>query len=175
MKSNVQRIKSPAVCDAPQTRDHVIEQIALIGAHQRERQKIQASMNDELSAVREKWETKAAPHADEIKRLATGVQGWCEANREDLTQGGKRKTVELASGSVKWRMRPPSCVVRGADKVIETLKRLGLECFVRVKEEIAKDLILAEPEAVKGVRGITITQKEDFVIVPFETELEELA
>lgn len=175
MKTNVQRIKSQAVSDAPQTRDHVIEQIALIGAHQRERQKIQAAMNDELSAVREKWETKAAPHADEIKRLATGVQGWCEANRVELTQAGKCKTVNFASGTAKWRMRPKSCTVRGAEKVIETLKRLGLDCFVRTKEEVAKDLILAEPESVKGVRGITITQKEDFVIQPFETELEEVA
>ncbi|MDS4031230.1 MAG: hypothetical protein RKO66_14330, partial [Candidatus Contendobacter sp.] len=37
------------------------------------------------------------------------------------------------------------------------------------------EAIAAEPEAVEGVKGITITQREDFVIRPFETELEEIS
>ena len=47
-----------------------------------------------------------------------------------------------------------------------------LKRFIRTKEEINKEAILDEPEVVASVKGISITQKEDFVIVPFETELE---
>ena len=36
----------------------------------------------------------------------------------------------------------------------------------------AKDLILAEPEAVDHIKGISITQKEEFVAKPFESEIE---
>jgi phage host-nuclease inhibitor protein Gam len=65
--------------------------------------------------------------------------------------------------------------VRAAGIVIEALKRLGLTRFLRVKEEINKEAILAEPDAVRDVKGISISQGEDFVIVPLATELEEVA
>ena len=43
-----------------------------------------------------------------------------------------------------------------------------------------KEAILAETDAAKllmeaGIAGVTITQKEEFVIEPFETKLEEVA
>ena len=65
--------------------------------------------------------------------------------------------------------------IRAVDNVLETLKRLGLSRFIRVKEEPNKEAMLAEPEAVAGLAGVKIEQGEDFVIVPFETELEEVA
>ena len=57
----------------------------------------------------------------------------------------------------------------------EALKSFGLERFLRTKEEIDKTAILAEPDAVEHIKGISITQREEFVIVPFETKLEEVA
>lgn len=169
------RIKQEAAPFVPQTRDAVTEAIAEIGRRQRERDRIQAEMNDELAVVRQRWEEQARPHAERIQRLAAGVQGWCEAHREELTEHGKRKTARLASGEVRWRTRPPSVLARGLDKILQALKDLQLTRFIRTKEELDKEAILAEPEAVKHVKGITIQQKEDFVIVPFETELEEVA
>lgn len=170
------RIKQEAApYPVPQTKDETIEAIADIGRRQRERVRIETAMNDELAAVRQKWEAQAAPHLEKIKQLSGGVQLWCEANRDQLTDGGKVKSARLASGDVKWRMRPPSVGIRSVDVVIGFLKSNGLDRFVRVKEEVNKEAILCEPEAVQHIKGITITQKEDFVIVPFETELEEIA
>ena len=100
---------------------------------------------------------------------------WCEANRELLTQGGKVKYANLASGEIKWRMTPPKVVVRALENVLDFLKQRGLHHLIRTKEEVNKEAIAAEPEAVEGVKGITITQREDFVIRPFETELEEIS
>jgi phage host-nuclease inhibitor protein Gam len=61
--------------------------------------------------------------------------------------------------------------VRGVEAVIEALNRLGLSRFVRVKEELNKEAILNEPEAVKGVAGLSIKSGvEDFVIQPFEQD-----
>ena len=176
MSQKKPRIKADAAdFPVPQTREDVVSAIAEIGRRQRERDRIQAAMNDELAAIRERYETEAAPHAAAIQALSKGVQTWCEAHRGELTQDGKTKTAALASGEVKWRTRPPSVAVRGMEAVIDLLKRMKLQKFIRVKEEVNKDAILADPEAVREVKGITITQKEDFVIVPFETELEEVA
>ena len=38
-----------------------------------------------------------------------------------------------------------------------------------------KEAILAEPDAVEHIKGITVSQKEEFVIVPFEAELQQAA
>lgn len=176
MASKKQRVKSRAIEDAPQTKDEVAVQIALIGGKERERQIIEAQMNDELAAIREKYESKARPLAEEINQLFIGVQGWCEAHRDELTMNGKVKTHAFCSGEVKWRTRPPSVSLKNIEQVIEALKSLDLKRFIREKEEVNKEAILAEPEAVKGVRGITIKKdEEDFVIEPFKTELEQVA
>ena len=170
------RIKQNAADFAvPQHRDQVIEAIAKIGRHQRERTRIETLMNDELAKVREAWEVQAAPHLDAIRELQRGVQIWCEANRELLTQGGKVKYAHLASGEVKWRLTPPKVLIRAAESVLGYLKQAGLHRFIRFKEEPNKEAILAEPEAVAHVKGIIISQREEFVITPFETELEEVA
>ena len=57
------------------------------------------------------------------------------------------------------------------DMVLETLRRMHLEQFIRVKQEVNKDAILADQDAVRGIAGITIVSGvEDFAIVPFEVE-----
>lgn len=169
------RVKAPAMVDVPQTLDDVNRAIAEIGIAQRERDRIQADMNDALAATREGFEAQAAPYAARIKELTAGVQLWCEANRARLTDGGKTKTAKLAAGEVSWRMRPPSVVVRGVDVVLEGLKRLGLNRFIRTKEEINKDAVLAEPEIADQVKGLSVTQGEDFIVKPWDTDLEQVA
>lgn len=47
---------------------------------------------------------------------------------------------------------------------------------LRVKEEVNKEAMLAEPDVARTVAGVTVgSAGEDFVIKPFETELEEVA
>ena len=165
------RIKaSAALYPVPQSRDDVNDAIAKIGLAQRERARIQADMNDALVQVKQRFEDEATPFNEQIEALSKGVQTWCEAHRAELTKEGKVKFHGFAAGEVKWRMRPPRVAIRAVDNVLETLKRLGLSRFIRVKEAM-----LAEPEAVAGLAGVKIEQGEDFVIVPFETELEEVA
>jgi phage host-nuclease inhibitor protein Gam len=174
-KSNKVRIKAEAAIGVPQSIDEVNNAIAEIGVAQRERDRIQADMNDSLAATREAWEAQAAPYAARIKELTSSVQLYCEAHRDELTQHGKTKTARLAAGEVSWRKRPPSVVVRGAKLVLEALKRLDLTRFIRTKEEINKEAVLAEPEIADQVKGLSVTQGEDFVIKPWDTQLEQVA
>lgn len=174
-KTSNTRVKAQAEKPVPQTREQVTDAIAEIGRRQRDRDRIQAAMNDEIAAIKQRYEEQARPHAESINDLSKGVQTWCEAHRHELTDAGKVKTASLASGEIRWRTTPPSCSIKAADKVMEALRAMGLGRFLRVKEEIDKQAILAEPEAVEHIKGITIKQREEFVIVPFETELEEIA
>ncbi len=57
---------------------------------------------------------------------------------------------------------------------MEALKKLKLIRFIRSKDEINKEAILNEPDAVKNIPGITINRDlEDFAIIPFEQESSE--
>lgn len=170
----VLKIKQEAKA-APQTIEQVVGAIAEIGVAQRERTRIEAEMNDELAAVRQRFEQMAAPYAEKIRDRSQGVQTWCEAHRAEITENGKTKTVAFPSGEVRWRKNPPKANIKNADQVIDLLKKWGLTDFIRTKEEVNKEAILAAPEAVKGIKGISISSGEDFVIVPFETKLEEVA
>lgn len=169
MSTKPKRIKSAAAVYVPQSKEDVTCDIRKIGDLQRELARVETAMNDEIGEITDRY----APQMDVLKRdlevLQKGVQGWCEANRDELTNNGKTKTANLVTGEVQWRNRPPSVSIRGADSVLETLLRLGLERFIRRKEEINKEAILNEPTAVAGVAGITVKSGiEDFAIVPFE-------
>ena len=170
------RIKQTAAAVfVPQTREQVAEAIREIGEHQRELARISADMNDALAAVKEEYETTAEPRRRRVESLTQGVQIWCEASRETLTQGGKTKTAVFTSGEICWRTRPPSVRITGVEAVLDVLRRLGLTRFIREKIEINKEAILNEPAEVAHVPGIAISQGEDFVVTPFEAELAEVA
>lgn len=170
------RVKQDAAPNpVPQSLDEVIKAIADIGRCRRERTRLESAMNDELAAVRERWERQAAPYLDRIKAQSQGVRTWCEANRDRLTQGGKVKFAKLQSGEVKWRITPPKVVIRAVEAVLAALHEAGLERLIRTKEEPNKEAISLDPGAVADIKGISITQKEEFVIIPFETDLEEIA
>lgn len=72
-------------------------------------------------------------------------------------------------------MTPPKVVVRAVENVLDYLRMAGLNRFIRSKEEVNKDAILAEPEAVADIKGISISQREEFIVVPFETALESVS
>jgi len=176
MSTKKSRLKTAAATVAvPQNREQAAQAIADIGAANRALARLTADMNDYLAEIKRAYEERAEPLRRQIEANTAAVQTWAAANREQLTQSGKVKTAALTTGEILWRTRPPSVTVRGAEAVLDALRRLGLTRFIRAKEEINKEAILNEPEAVKGVAGISISQGEDFVIVPFETELAEVA
>lgn len=166
------RIKTGAAAvSVPQAREQVADYIREIGERQRTLVRLEADMNDEIARVKERFEAAAEPHRQRIAGLTAGAQIWCEANRNQLTQGGKVKTAPFTTGEIQWRTRPPSVRITGAEAVLDVLRRLGLTRFIREKEEVNKEAILNEPEAVAHVGGISISQGEDFIVVPFEAEL----
>jgi len=159
----------------PQNREEVVNMIAQIGTHQRDRQRLRADMDDKIAAIREEYDKLLAPHSAAIEQLTEGVHTWCEANRDSLTQGNKVKFANLMTGEIKWRMRPPKVAIKNNELVLEQLRLRKLVEAIRTKEEINKEAILANPERYQEIKGIVISQGEDFVILPFETELEEVA
>lgn len=171
MSTTKTRIKSKASTYAPQSKESCAADIAKLGELQRLMTRRTADMNDAISAITKEHQPALEDLQTRITTLQQGIQTWCEANREGLTNGGKVKSANLVTGEVSWRQRPPSCSIRGAEAVMETLNRMGLTRFIRTKEEINKEAILNEPDEVRGIAGINVvTGVEDFIVTPFEQE-----
>lgn len=149
-----------------QSLEDVERAVGQIGDLTRELARVEANMNDEIAGVKEQFEREAEPHRGRIQELTEGVQRWAEANRADLTKNERTKTVSIKAGFIGWRLRPPSVAIKGWDKVLDRLRELRLERFIRVSHEADKEAMLKEPAVAKGVEGITIKQGEDFFIEP---------
>jgi phage host-nuclease inhibitor protein Gam len=165
------RLKTPSTVLVPQSKADAARDIKAIGDLQRDLGRMEATINDQIASIT----AQAAPQIDAMRErlqaLQSGVQTWCEAHRVEIC--GKGKSADLVTGEVSWRKRPPSVSITKAEAVIERLRGLGLSRFIREKEEVNKEAILAEPTEVKGIKGIKVnTDVEDFVITPFEVEVE---
>lgn len=164
-----QKVKAAAwVC---QTKEQTIEAIRSLGDTQRELVRVETEINDQIAAATAARKTEIDALKTRIETLTSGIQTWCEAHRAELCAAGG-KTANLITGQVLWRQRPPSVSIRAVDKVLETLRSLGLSRFIRTKDEPNKEAMLADPKAVSGIAGITIvTGVEDFAVEPFEVEV----
>ncbi|MDO4434873.1 MAG: host-nuclease inhibitor Gam family protein [Cardiobacteriaceae bacterium] len=159
--------KSQAI-DTPKNRTEAQAWIKRLGDQSRQRERLLTEMNDQIAAITERYKEAINGYDDKIAYLQAGIQAWCEANREALCADGG-KTANLITGEVSWRTRPPSVTVRGVEQVLENLHALGLERFIRHKEEINKEAMLAEPSLAATLSGISILSgREDFIIRPFE-------
>lgn len=169
------RLKSKTLAAVPQSKDDCASSIRTIGDVQRDFERERALMNDAIAATTAKHQPALAAMTERLDRLQAGVQAWCEANRAELCGPADKlgKTANLVTGEVAWRQRPPSVKITNADLVTETLLRMGLGRFVRVKNECNKEAMLQEPDALRGIAGITIVSgMEDFIVMPFEARAE---
>lgn len=169
-----QRIKQPAI-DAAQDRTEAAVYIRQIGDLQREIHRLETEAGDKKAVIEEECVQRIKPFKDELERLTAAVTAYCEAHKDELTEGGKVKTVDFTTGFVKWRIRPPSVKVTGVAAVLAWMKeKVAFKEFIRTKEEIDKDAILNQKErfAEGQVPGLKIVSGlEDFVIEPTEQKL----
>lgn len=170
------KVKTPTtVVFVPQSRDDAAKLIFTIGELQQQRQRLEAELNERLLRLKADYEQEAKSRANRIAALAEGLQVYAAAHRAELTQGGRSKTVKLATGELRWRMTPPRVLLKQVRAVLAALKAAGLARFIRVKEEVDKEAMLREPDAVAGLAGVAIDRREEFVVLPFSTKLEEVA
>jgi phage host-nuclease inhibitor protein Gam len=166
--------KVPAGPPAPQDRDQCATAIADYGRIRRNRDRLMAEMNDRIAAITEQYQQQIDEHNESLELRLKSIQVYCEANRDELTNGQKVKFANLVTGQIEWRKAPDSVSAprgEGLPPVLALLKEKGLTRFIRVKEEINKEAILLDRDAIKGIPGIRINiGKEEFSVTPFEVE-----
>jgi phage host-nuclease inhibitor protein Gam len=156
--------------------DLVIGQIA--GFTNAER-RLTADMDQRIKAIRDDYADDLASVADNINTLTALAQQWAEANPDKFA---KKKSLQLTHGTLGFRTGTPKLkLLRGWswDGVLSRLKEHGKSAsFIRAKEEIAKEEILASyarndcfDDDLKHI-GLKVTQDESFYVEPNLTPVE---
>lgn len=157
---------------APQTREEANEFLRRIGQIQRDIATTQNKMNTRIENIKAEYTKRLKGPQKEFEGLVEGLYAFAASHRDELTDSGKRKTVELAAGSFRWRLTPKSVAIRGVKAVIAKLKELGLERFIRTREDVNKEAMLKEEEVAAAVDGVEFCQTEEFFIQPAEVSVD---
>lgn len=155
----------------PQSQEEANAQIRRIGALQIEVESLQLGVREDVAALNARYATEIDPRKDEIGDLTDGLRVWAAANRAALTNNGQTKTAKLSAGEIAWRARPPRVVLKAVETVLAAIRERGLTSFLRVKEEVDKAAMLADPDLARSIKGVSIASEgEDFVVTPYPTE-----
>jgi len=190
-KKDKKKIKTPAGPPAPQNREECAVAVADYGRVQSDRQRVLDEMNEKIRAVSQAYEAELAEYDDSLKVRHLAIQTWCEANRVGLADDNGVKYIQLTTGRVEWRKAPDKITAPAKPEnlatVLDMLKQRGLGRFIRIKEEINKEAMLAEKNPIAeegstpakpgllvlihGIAGLNLVAgKEEFHVKPLEVD-----
>ena len=166
------RVLRRTAISTPNSVEELISSVHQIGEQRRTIDIIQAQITNRIERIKAEAGEKIRPHEEAIEQLFEGVYVFAQGHREELTGGGKTKTVKLPTGEVLWRTNPPSVSIRNSEAVVAACEAMGLQRFIRTTKEPDKVAMLKEPDVAAEVKGVKIGQREEFVVKPSVTEVE---
>ena len=129
-------------------------------------QVIEGKMNAEITAIKEKWETKINTNQQAKDECFELMQVYAEENPELFAD---KKSVEWTHGSFGFRTGMPKLSTRKGFKwpAVFELVKTKFSNYIRVKEELDKEKIMADRNDLdlKSI-GLEVTQDESFFVVP---------
>ncbi len=135
--------------------------------------KKEAEMNERLNRIKEDFDEKTKDLRYAIDTLSTEISMFCTKNKKDFE---KSRSKEYNFGVIGFRTTPPKVAVLNRKysikTVIELTKRLFQNTYIRIKEELDKEAILADYSQKKlddeklASIGLKVDQEEQFYINP---------
>lgn len=133
--------------------------------------KEEASMNEKIQIIKESFDVKTAERRGENELLGQRVEEYCFKNKAEFE---KVRSKDLTHGTVGFRNTPPKVLQLSKKYTVTTslelLKRIFKKAYVRTKEEVNKDAILADYAAKKltdtklASVGLKVDQDEKFYL-----------
>jgi len=138
-------------------------------------QKINATMDIEMTKIREKYAEELGTLAETKEKAFDVMQAFALENQAELF--AKKKSLDTVHGTIGFRTGTPKLkTLKGFtwSSVVHLLKEY-LPGYVRMTEEPAKDKLLADRDntEVSGLFakvGIAVTQDESFYVEPKKEE-----
>ncbi|EKO32761.1 host-nuclease inhibitor Gam family protein [Leptospira santarosai] len=168
------------------SRADLTQAVALLGEIKRERDRIKSSTDDQISQLQTDFQTTIAPLDLKIQHIVSGIKLYVDKNKEELFPDPDYKTCKLPTGELKLRKIPASVKTRATTKFFERiLSENGLlekfnslvskfsGVYLRVKLELNKEQILAEPLKATQKIGVELNEEsERLYITPSEIDAE---
>lgn len=158
----------------PHSQEEAEVLLGQIGSLQRKLTKEETAMNDQIAEIKTKYQKKAETITESILSAFKRLHAWAEVHKHELLKG-KKKSAELSTGQVRWRKTPPKVNVKKTESAIQELKDAGLGRFIKTTEVIDKGAILKDQKAVEKLTQISVTQRNEFVAKPHDTNIEKVA
>lgn len=111
-----------------------------------------------------------------LQAACDALRAWAESHPEEFPQG--RKSLELLSGTLGFRTGTPKLTLLSRaftwDKVMELLRGKGWSGWIRVKQELDKEAIIAQRDEMDlRAVGLKVTQDESFYVEPKLTDADQ--
>ena len=133
--------------------------------------KAEAAMNEKIQSIRDDYERKTNVTRAMKDGLTAELERFAKANKDAFE---KTRSKNMIHGAFGFRSTPPKTALLNRkyrwDTVLELLKKLGLVKYVRVKEDVDKEAVLASYAAKEiddqklAAVGLKIDQDEKFFI-----------
>lgn len=129
---------------------------------------LKAQLDQELTAVRQKFEGRIDGLAKQVEQRSGLLQQWAEASPEEF---GEKKSIDFLHGRLGFRTGNPALKTLSGwtfKRVLEVIDRT----FVRTKMELDKELVLTASArgelGEKDLRsvGLRVVQDESFFVEP---------
>ncbi len=130
----------------------------------------EAALKAAVAALAKGFDEETAPLRRRIEALYEGLGHYAAEHRDELTEGGTRQSAVFPSGTMGWRKTPLSVKLKNVKRVLAALKALGLDRFIRIKEEVNKEAMLEELDVAAEVPGVELEQSEVFFVKPLTME-----
>lgn len=141
-----------------------------------EQQSLTAAMDAAITAARETFEGRLGCLSEKIEGQMALAQSWAEANPAEF---GQAKSIDMVHAVIGFRTGTPKLKTLAGwtfDRVLQYLRDAGLMKFIRVKEEVDKERLIASREQLLDgdyrAMGVRIVQEESFYVEPKLTEVE---
>lgn len=173
-KSTRTKTKAPALVIT--TRADLETAVGQLAHATSESQRLSAEMDQEINAVRARYEGPLGSLTAELETITEAAAEWAARNPGEF---GTKKSLPLTHGTIGWRVGNPTLKPLSGwtwDRVLEKLTtQPDWLRFVRTKAEVAKDLLLAEreilPDSALKSMGVQVIRNEPFFIEPKLTEV----
>lgn len=128
-----------------------------------------AKMDQAIAEIRAEYADDLTKESETMTSTMQRVQMWAEANDDNFLE---KKSMDFTHATIGFRTGMPKLKlkVKSWDKAIEKIKQF-LPDYVRTKEEVAKDKLLADRSNDAVAKhfsqcGFEVVQEETFFIEP---------
>ena len=136
--------------------------IRVVGDLQSQMNDLEATLAAQIKKLQVATNKKLGALSQEQNNAVSGLFTFADKYKQTFTV--ESKTIDCADGVFGWRMTPPSVGLAMTEReAIALLKASRKKRFVRIKESLDKEMLLAKRPTVAG---ITYDQHEEFFVKP---------